>query len=340
MSDRPAMDGRSPAPEDLLLLRGGDSGRILFVDDEQNVLSAVERLFRHIEITIWTASSALEALAFFENGEIAVIVSDNLMPGMKGVELLAKVKDKSPDTVRILMTAYADLETAIEAINQGEVFRFIIKPWVDDKLVDTVKEGLARHYIIKSLKRSDESTYRSLAQTIELKDPYTKGHCDRVAAYALLIAEALDFKEETKLFVKYGSWLHDCGKIGVPGAILNKAGRLDKEEFAIIKKHPGWGLDVGRQAMLHSVILNIIHYHHEKFGGLGYPTGIKGEDIPIEARIVAVADVYDALVTDRPYRNGFSVEKAKGIMLSMKGEHLDPDLVDLFFTLQAGNSIY
>lgn len=312
------------------------SENVLFVDDEENILRSIGRVFSENDFRMLTAGSAEEALHLVRKENIAVLVSDNLMPGMRGVELLSKVKEISPDTVKILMTAHADLPTAIDAINKGEVFRFIVKPWDNDDLVNTVQEGINRYRMIRSLRKADEPTLLSLAQTIELKDPYTRGHCDRVAGYALLIADALELNDGIKKAVKYGSWLHDCGKIGVPEKILNDSESLDEGSFSIIKKHPQWGADVARQAQLSEGIINVILYHHEKYDGSGYPSGITGQDIPLEARIVTIADVYDALTTDRPYSKGHNAEDAKGIILSLKGNHLDPEITDIFLARLSG----
>jgi response regulator RpfG family c-di-GMP phosphodiesterase len=261
---------------------------------------------------------------------MAVVVSDNLMPGMRGVELLSRVRDLSPDTVRVLLTGSADRPAAIEAINRGEVFRFHEKPWVDEEIVRTVEEGVQRYQVVRSLRHGDEATLRSIAQTIELKDPYTGGHCDRMAAFALKIAEALLLPEGTRRAIKLGSWLHDCGKIGVPEAILNFPGKLSAADFEVVKKHPGWGADVGRQANLPEEVINIILYHHERFDGRGYPTGAKGTEIPLEARIVTVADVFDAISTDRPYAKGYEQAEAMRVVGVLRGAALDPQLVDLF----------
>jgi len=306
------------------------SEAVLFVDDEKNLLRAVERIFDDTGIRVLKAENADQAMKLIETEEIAVLVSDNIMPGTTGVELLAKARIVCPDAVRILMTAQADLRTAIEAINSGEVFRFIEKPWNDDVFKNSVMEGIDRYRIVRALKKADEPTMLSLAQTIELKDQYTRGHCDRVAEYALLMADALGLAEEIKGDIRYGSWLHDCGKIGIPESILNKEGPLDNEEFEMIKKHPVWGADVARQANLSSVIINIVLHHHERYDGTGYPSGISGDTIPIEARIVAVADVFDAVTTDRAYRKGHTREAGIDILLSMKDRHLDPRITDLF----------
>ncbi|RJP20878.1 MAG: HD domain-containing protein [Deltaproteobacteria bacterium] len=303
---------------------------VLFVDDEEYVLSALERLFLDSGLRVLRAGSGEEALELVRSGPVAVVVSDNLMPGMRGVELLSRVRDLSPDTARVLLTGYADLPTAIEAINRGEVFRFHVKPWIDGEVVETVEEGVRRYQLVRSLRQADEGTLRSIAQTIELKDPYTRGHCDRVAAYALRIAESLGLPEATLRSVRHGSWLHDCGKIGVPEAILNLPGKLSEKEFEIVRKHPGWGAEVGRHANLPQDVIDIILYHHERYDGRGYPTGTRGDAIPLVARIVAVADVFDAMSTDRPYAKGYDREEAVRVMGVLRGAALDPSLVDIF----------
>ncbi|MFA5807622.1 MAG: HD domain-containing phosphohydrolase [bacterium] len=303
---------------------------VLLVDDEANILNALARLFLDRDVRVLRAGNGEEALGIVRREPVAVVVSDNLMPGMRGVELLSRVRDLSPGTVRVLLTGYADLPTAIEAINRGEVFRFHVKPWVDEEIVQTVEEGVRRYQVVRSLRQGDEAALRSIAQTIELKDPYTRGHCDRVAAFALRIAEGLRLPEGTRRAIKHGSWLHDCGKIGVPEAILNRPGKLSAADFEVVKKHPGWGAEVGRQANLPEEVINIILYHHERFDGRGYPTGAKGTEIPLEARIVAVADVFDAMSTDRPYAKGYERAEAMRVMGVLRGAALDPQLVDIF----------
>lgn len=302
---------------------------VLFVDDERTVLEYASSVFRDSGVNVLTAHSPREALEIFAGQEIAVLVSDNIMPEMSGLELLSQVKNMSPDTVKIMMTAYADLPTILTAINNSEVFRFVTKPWQEEEMIKAVKDGIRRFRLLKSMKKEDEFVLHSLAQTIELKDPRTRGHCDRVATYALQIADRLDMPEEMKKEIKYGSWLHDCGKIGVPEAILNANRALTEEEFNVVKKHPIWGVDVARKANLSIVVQNIVLCHHERFDGMGYPAGLKGNEIPYEARIVAVADVYDALSTERPYRKGYSMKKTLAIMDEITGHALDPPIVEI-----------
>jgi putative nucleotidyltransferase with HDIG domain len=303
---------------------------VLFVDDEANILNALARLFLDRDVRVLRATSGEEALGIVRTQPVVVVVADNLMPGMSGVELLARVRDHSPDTVRVLLTGYADLSTAINAINRGEVFRFHLKPWVDTEIIGTVEEAVRRYHLVRSLRLADDATLRSLAHMIELKDPYTRGHCDRVAAYSLEIADALHLPEEKRRAIRHGSWLHDCGKMGVPETILNHPGKLSAAEFEVVKNHPVWGAEVGRQANLPEAVIHIILHHHERFDGQGYPAGVQGAAIPLEARIVAVADVFDALTTDRPYAKGHGRAEAMRLLEGLRGAALDPQLVDVF----------
>jgi putative two-component system response regulator len=303
---------------------------VLLATDEPDIMSGLSRLFLDRDVRILRAGSAEEALRTVRRKPVAVVVSDSLLPGMRGIEMLSQVRDLSPDTVRVLLTETADLPAAAEAVTRGEVSRFHLKPWVDEEIVRTVEEGSWRYRVVRSLRDGDDAALRSIAQAIELRDPYTRGHCDRMATFSLKIAEALRLPDATRRAIRHGSWLHDCGKIGVPLAILNCPGKLPATDFEVIKGHPGWGADLGRQANLPEEVLQIILYHHERFDGQGYPTGAKGTEIPLGARIIAVADVYDALSTDRPYAKGYEPAEAMRIMGVLRGAALDPQLVDLF----------
>ena len=314
-------------------IRDRSQETVLFVDDEKSYLAYTSGIFADRGLNILTASSALEALKIIEEQSVAVVVSDNEMPGMRGIELLARIKEVSPHTVKIMMTGSADLAVTLAAINAGEVFRFVLKPWKKAEMLRAVKDGLRRYRVLQSLKREDEFILHSLAQTIELKDASTKGHCDRVATLALRLAQALGVSEESQIEIRYGSWLHDCGKIGVPEAILNAERGLSDEEFMIVKRHPEWGCEVVRKANLSKTVQDIVLYHHERYDGLGYPFGLKGADIPMEAQIVAVADICDALSVDRPYRKRLSGEELTDTLNAMKGKNLDPKLVDTLFNI-------
>uniref|UniRef100_C6E4V4 Response regulator receiver modulated metal dependent phosphohydrolase n=1 Tax=Geobacter sp. (strain M21) TaxID=443144 RepID=C6E4V4_GEOSM len=308
---------------------------ILFVDDEKSYLAYTKGLFENRGLNVLTAASALEALKIVEEQNVSVVISDNEMPGMRGIELLSKIKEVSPHTVKIMMTGSADLSTTLAAINSGEVFRFVLKPWKKADMLRAVKDGIRRYRVLQSLKREDEFILHSLAQTIELKDASTKGHCDRVATLAMKIAERLGVSEEIKQEIRYGSWLHDCGKIGVPEAILNAERGLTDEEFQVVMKHPEWGCEVVRKANLSKTVQNIVLYHHERYDSKGYPHKLDGDRIPIEAQIVATADICDALTMDRPYRKGFTRDETIRTMNEMKGTHLAPRLVEVLLEVLA-----
>jgi putative nucleotidyltransferase with HDIG domain len=303
---------------------------ILFVDDDENILRSLETLFAGDDVTILLADNAKEALRLMGTREIALLVTDKRMPEMSGIELLTVLKGSSPETVKILMTDHDDLPTPLEAARIGELFRIIAKPWDNEALIHIVREGLEFYRLAMSLRNSDEATILSLAQVIELKDLHTKGHCDRVASYALMIADELGLPEETRLQIKYGSWLHDCGKISVPDTVLNFPGKLNDAEFSTIKKHPLWGAMLARQARLSQTVINIILYHHECYDGAGYPHGLRGNNIPIEARIVSIAETFDALTSKRPYREPAPWDQAINLMDALGGIDLDPELMNIF----------
>lgn len=304
--------------------------QVLFVDDSKLTIKMIRSLFDEADIILHSATSAEEALKLVRQHEIAVVVSDNVMPGMSGVNFLSLLKSISPDTVKILMSGFADLSSALEAINTSEVFRFVLKPFKDEDLVFAVNEGLRRYRQKMAMRKEDEDILLSLAQTIELKDPSTRGHCDRVGAHAVKVAQALGMPRNLQREIKHGSWLHDCGKIGISESVLNGPRALTSDEFDHVKQHSEWGEDVAIRANLSQVVRNIVRHHHERYDGSGYPDGLKGEAIPIEARIVAIADIYDALITDRPYRKGLSPEETLRLLTEMRGAELDPALVDLF----------
>ncbi|MBK5274210.1 MAG: response regulator [Desulfuromonadales bacterium] len=310
---------------------GSGTRIVLFVDDEVSVLQALKQLFSDVSVMrLLTASSGEEALEIVRKEDVWLVVSDTNLPGISGIELLERIRHISPTTGRILTTAHADLKTAIDAINISEAFRFIIKPWDNDELKSIVLEALDRSGVVRDLAQCEVGAVSSIAQAIELKDPYTRGHCDRVAEYASTLAMKAGLPEESIVYVKYGGWLHDCGKIGVPRSVLNFPGSLDEPGMKIIHRHPLWGADVARQAGLPTDVVNMILYHHEKYDGSGYPYGLKGEEITLEARIVTIADVFDSLRTRRPYRAACTSDQVREIMREMSEAFFDPHLIELF----------
>lgn len=304
---------------------------VLVVDDDKAILHYTAALLKKMGAHVLTANSPIKALEIIRETPVAIVVSDYYMPEMTGLELFGSMREFSHDIVKILMTSKADLAMAVGAINRGEVFRFLTKPWQDADMIAAVRDGLRRYRMMKASSEDMEFLLHALGQTIELKDPLTKGHCERVATFADIIARQLGFDMETRHDIKVGSWLHDCGKIGVPETILGAERKLDNDEMEIIRKHPLWGATVAEAANLPAAVVNIILHHHEHYSGKGYPMGLRSDAIPLEARVVAVADVYDALRSSRPYRSGYDFNDTRKIMLEMSGNELDPSMVALLY---------
>jgi putative two-component system response regulator len=312
-------------------MAAGIRDHVLIVDDDTNVLDAVKRIFRGDEdIAILTASSAQGAMQIIRETTVPVIVSDYQMPGMSGVEFLEWAKTEVHESMRILLTGNTDFAVALNSINRCEVYRFITKPWNTENFKATIRNALQRYRMVATLKSGDEAKLLSLVQTIELKDPYTRGHSERVARYGSLIIDGLGASDEEKKDIRYGCLLHDCGKIGIPEAILNKPGSLDSNQSELMKNHPRWGSEVAIAAGMNQRIVNMVLHHHERFDGRGYPGGLAGAQIPREARIAALADFYDALASDRPYRKAMGTSEAMKLILKERALSFDPQLADLF----------
>jgi len=306
------------------------SALVLFVSEDEYVLRSAERTFAGSGIRFLLMLNAGEALDVIAREKIAVIVADNYLSGTKGIDLLSKVSALSAGTMKILITSDADLTTAVNAIYSGSVSRVIMKPWIGDDLDQNVKEVIIQYHISQSLKQENSDTLLSIAQAVEIKDLYTLGHSSRVAAYAVMLAQASGMSSEITENIKYGGLLHDIGKIHIPEHILNKKDNLTHEEHTVLRKHPGLGANVAGHLNLSQPIINVIRYHHERYDGKGYPCGMKGKDIPLETRIVSIADVYDALTSDRQYRRRYHEDEALHIMKSMNENAFDPLLLEVF----------
>ena len=314
---------------------------ILIVDDDEMVLNALRRVVTNPEWDLLTADSGARALEIMTRQPIALIISDQRMPEMSGLELLNEVKSLYPEIVRIVLTGYADMEIVVKAINQGEVYRFFTKPWNNAELLETIREVLQRqqesHNQISSfsnqLSRANLETVMALAEAIELKDHYTKGHCSRVRDYALRMALALNLSETFCRDLVYASLLHDCGKIGVSEEILNINGPLNDEQFREIQRHPLLGFEMTSKIDYLRPASIIIRQHHERWDGKGYPDRLKAQEISLGGRIVAVADTFDAMTSSRPYRRALDFEVAVQELLDNRGSQFDAELVDLFVSL-------
>lgn len=311
---------------------------LLVVDDEIDNVSLLKRTFRR-EYNVLTATSGFEALDVLTSVEsdIALIISDQRMPGMTGTEFMSKTVDTHPNTLRILLTGYSDIDAMIDGINKCELFQYVTKPWnpselkiIVDRAIETYQLALTKKSLLKQLRELLYTTIQAISEALDEKDTYTHGHSKRVTLYSLILGRAMNLDTATLEKLQLAGLLHDIGKIGTPERILNKPGGLTHEEFNIIKKHPRAGKEILKNIKQLKDISAWLRSHHEKYDGTGYPDGLKGEEIPLPARILAVADTYDAMTSDRAYRKGLPHEVALEEIKRCANTQFDPMVVDVF----------
>ncbi len=323
-----------------------DRARVLFVDDEPLVLEGLRRAV-HSEFVADLANGPEEGLAKLRDaGPYPIVVSDMRMPGMDGAEFLAAARNISPASIRVMLTGFADVDAAGRAVNEGQIFRFLTKPVTRENLVATLRECESQYrsaclekdhleVTLEALKQSDIGTLTSLARAIDAKSAWTAGHSERVTSMALKIAQAMGLNAQSLDIISRGGMLHDIGKIGTPPAVLDKPGRLDAEEMRIMRDHVKIGVRILEPIPGFRDILPMIAQHHEWFDGSGYPEGLAGENIDLHARILTIADCYDALVSDRPYRKGLIPYEAAQLLQRTSGTQFDPHIIKIFAQLSS-----
>ena len=310
-----------------------ETTRILCVESDPDLLHSLEKLLAADGREVLAAFSGAEGIALLSGGgPVHVVLAGHRSASGEGPEFLAEVGRVSPASVRIGL--YREPES--EAVDGGLVYKSLFVPLDGEAARAAVDSAMERFRLVEALRGKEEDVLRSVAQEVELRDPYTRGHCDRVADVALKIASVIGMPGEGTAALRCGAWLHDCGKIGVPEAVLNHPGKLTPEQFAVVKRHPRWGAEVARDAGLPDGVVDILLHHHERFDGGGYPSGAGGQEIPLAARIVAVADVFDAATADRPYARGYDREEAMRVMAVMRGGAFDPEVVDALFGVLKG----
>ena len=290
------------------------SRRILIVDDESSAAKALETLLQREGYELRLAKDGAAALAECASFRPDLVLLDVLMPGMNGFEVCKRIK-ATPETRLtpvVLITGLTDSENRIRGINAG-ADDFLSKPIDFNELLARTRSLLRLKEYTDELENA-ESVLFSLAYSIEARDPYTRGHCERLAQVSARLAERIHLSEDQIRALRRAGIVHDIGKVVVPDAILLKPGPLSTEEIAIMRRHPVVGEKICEPLRTFGAVLPIIRHHHERFDGSGYPDGLRGDDIPLTARVLQLADVYDALTTDRPYRKADTQEVALEIM--------------------------
>jgi putative two-component system response regulator len=323
-----------------------DRANCLIVDDEPRLRQVLTLLMRADGFQCVEAQNGIEALEHLGRQAITLLLTDMEMPGMGGIELLRQVRAKYPDVAVVMVTGNSDVETAVGALALGAM-DYITKPFQLEEVRARVRQALEKRRLIlenrdyqhnleekvrvqqRRLEELFVAGVQSLSAALEAKDPYTRGHSERVAAYSVCIAREFGLSAELIRQVELGGRVHDIGKIGVREEVLNKTGPLTPEEYDHIMTHPviGWRIlapllgDAPRS-------LNIVRWHHERFDGKGLPDRLTGQGIPLEARIVAAADTLDAITSDRPYRaSERTLPMAIEELGRNSGSQFDPDVI-------------
>jgi response regulator RpfG family c-di-GMP phosphodiesterase len=319
------------------------------VDDDAQVRSAVVRVVQAQGLECLEADSGDAALAILqENGEVAVVISDITMPGTDGVALLEEVLRRHRDTAVIMLSAVADVQTAVDCLKKGAL-DYIAKPMIMGEVQARVTKALEKRELtlqnrfyqqhleseVKRQRTRIQELFlegaQTLAHALEAKDAYTRGHSQRVREYAVRTAVFLGFTGDFLDNIRLGAELHDIGKIGTREAVLNKPGRLTADEFRHITEHTVLGERIlAPLARERPIVLHIARSHHERLDGDGFPDGLRGDSIPFEARIVAVVDAFDAMTTNRAYRASLPPNEAYGELDRCAGTHFDPQVVEAF----------
>ncbi len=347
---------------------------VLFVDDEVNILKALQRLLRNEPMQVLTASRPQEAIGLLESTPAQVVVSDQRMPEMSGVDFLSTVRERHPDMVRMMLTGYTEMNIAVDAINKGEIYRLITKPWNDDELKATLRQAFDHYDLKGEIKRLNQvtreqnfklqdmnrnletkvrertkqlaakhqelrtayiQTIGALAEAIDAKDAYTRGHSERVAVYSSRLAREMGLRKEMIERIYFAGLLHDVGKIGIPDAIITKPDRLTEEEYLEIQKHPEIGAKILEPVEFLGSVVPCVRHHHEWFDGSdrGYPDRLRGDKIPLPSRVILVCDTVEAMTSDRPYRKALPLETVVRELHKYSGSQFDPQCVDAFLRL-------
>jgi response regulator RpfG family c-di-GMP phosphodiesterase len=332
-----------------------DPDRVLIVDDDEFVLRALARALESAGFLTRCYMSPEEALVSVEADPPAVIISDYVMPSMDGISFLKNARLRAPHAARILCTAAEDFRIALQAVNSGEVYRIISKPWHQHELVGTVTQaaessrlrsenerltgevqrqnGQLREINLRleeMVRQRTQALLEGLISALDYRDAETQWHSRRVSLYARRLAQQLGVPEPELTVIEHGALLHDIGKIGVSDRVLLKPGPLSPEEWVEMKKHPelGWAL-LQRVDYLRPAAAVVLQ-HQEKWDGTGYPAGLRGDEIGIGARIFHIVDTLDAITSDRPYRKARPFEVAHAEIVRCSGTQFDPACVQAF----------
>lgn len=339
----------------------GGEGNILIIDDEEVICDFLRDLLKDREYSVTTEQSGEKGLEVAEKEGFDVVIVDLRMPGMDGIEVLEGLKKHDPDSIVIVITAYGSLESAQQALRLG-AYDYITKPFNVEQISFAVKRAVTSRRLIianrrlmkdlekqtlllerkveertkeltsthKELQEVYMRTITALASAVDAKDHYTRSHSEHVTKYAVAIAKEMRLAPSEIELIREACQLHDLGKIGIHDYILTKPGKLTPEEWDEIRLHSLRGAEILKPLTFLNGVIELIRQHHERYDGKGYPYGYKGKKIELGARIIAAADAYDAMISERPYRKAYSKEGAIKELKRNSGTQFDPKVIKAF----------
>ncbi len=315
-------------------------GRILVVDDAESNRELISAYLEGAGHEVLAVDSGPEALRTLQRSAVDVILLDVMMPRMDGYEVCARIREDYATrlTPVVLVTSLDDRADRIKALDVG-ADDFLSKPVDQLELLARVRSLLRVKRLTDQLDNS-EAVIFALARAVEAKDAHTEQHTSRVAEYSRAIARAAGLSADEQVILYRAGMVHDIGKIGISDLILLKPGKLTPEEFELMKRHSLIGEEICRPLRLAAQLTPAIRHHHEHWNGAGYPDGLQGRAIPLSARIVAIADAFDAMTTDRPYRQAMPLEKARALLTEGRKVQWDGELVDCFLALPEGRRVH
>ena len=321
--------------------------KIIVVDDEQGIVDSLSIFLKRSGYDFTGLTNPLEAIERVRNEHFDMMILDFMMDPIHGDEVVEEIRKFNKDLYILLLTGHKDLAPPLETIKRLEIQGYCEKSDKFDQLLLLIESGIKSieqmntiktineqlHDKNEELERAYLDTIGILRQTVEAKDPYTRGHSDRVSEYSVLIWKKLGLDEKTLHILKIGGLFHDIGKIGIPDSILLKESKLSDEEYSQIKNHPMIGVHMLGDAAIFTDILPIVKHHHERYDGRGYPSQLVGEDIPYVARIAAVADTFDAMTSKRSYRDSLPIDVVRAEIERCSGTQFDPNIAKVFLDI-------
>jgi putative nucleotidyltransferase with HDIG domain len=348
----PAGDSRGDA-----VARSRKPPRVLVVDDETPVRSMIAAALERQGYAVELAGGGREALEALELNTFNLVLTDIVMQDVNGIALLERIHALQPNLPVVMVTAVHDISVAIDSMRRG-AYDYLLKPFERDQLLNTVERAINHRqaleetqnyhdsleemvrartemlrHAMEDLEHSYDVTLEALGDALDLKDSETEGHSKRVTAYAIALARAMGIPPDEIKIIARGAFLHDIGKMAIPDEILRKPGKLSPEEQTIMREHCARGYHMLRKIPFLAGAAEIVYCHQEYYDGNGYPNGLRGREIPIGARIFAVADTLDAITSDRPYRKARGFDTAREEILRCSGTQFDPAVVEVFLKI-------